>query len=150
MKMCYITPPLQRGSCYDKPNLSHTKPPYLPDLNPCGLYFFQGLKNGLIFRSFSFLSNSIASKQQFQQPSQIGFHRFFDQRKYSCRVGVCVQKGSIVSDWFRFCVYHAVYRLCPSCRTFCHSNLHTSIKQYSEFWLWVKKEKSNESCVINP
>jgi hypothetical protein len=47
-----------------------------------------------------------------------------------------------VSDWFRFCVYHAVYKLCPSSRTFCHSNIHTSIKQYSEFSLRVKKRKN--------
>jgi hypothetical protein len=64
-------------------------------------------------------------------------------------VCVCVQKGSIVSDWVRVCIYHAVYRLCPSSRSFCHSNMHTSMKESSEFWLWVKKEKSNESWAIN-
>jgi len=34
-------------------------------------------------------------------------------------VYVCVQQGTTVCDWLRFCVYHVVYRLGPSYRKSC-------------------------------
>jgi len=56
---------------------------------------------------------------------------------------VFVQKVSTVCDWLRVCMLHGAYRLCKYYRMVCQSNVHT------EFWLWVKKQKSNEYLFIN-
>jgi hypothetical protein len=121
-----------------EPNFSRPNPPNLPELNPCYLCLFWRIKNGLKFRSFASLKKFKIKQQQVQQPSQIAVTEI--QHTWSTAVdSVYVQKGSTVSGWLRVCIYHAVYRLCPSSRKFCHSNLHTSMKESSEFWLWVEK-----------
>jgi hypothetical protein len=65
MKTCHITPPLQSGSFTDEPNFTHTNTQYLPELNPCYLCLFSGLKNGLKFRRF-------ASLREIQQQATSG------------------------------------------------------------------------------
>ena len=48
-------------------------------------------------------------QQQVQKPSQIGIQRFFN---HTAVASACVCER----EWLRFCIYQAMYRLCPGYR----------------------------------